>query len=362
MSDRVETTGGRVGQIEADNAFDRPDPGTTLDPIGLDPIGTEGTAAPGFAPAPFHQPPDDVAIEPAHEPAVEGVVDPPPALEAAIETTPESTPKPTATVDPVSLPVEPRMWQRRVEVLREQGRRRLRWIIAALVGVVIAAAVLVALHSPVLAVRHVTVVGAHQTPVGDVVGAAALDGRPLVDIDTGETAARVESLPWVAHATVVRSWPTGVTITIVERVPRATVDRPNGVAVVDASGHVLEWTQEPPSGFPSLGAVVAPGRPGTVLGPGARPALMVVDALPAPLAPTVRRVVLDRGHHVWLDLGRGVSAALGGTGDIGAKLQSLASVLASARPSWPAVIDVTVPDLPTVGPPSPGAPPWRRSG
>jgi len=256
--------------------------------------------------------------------------------------------------------VEPRLWQRRMAVLRDQSRRRLRWIIAALCAVVAATAVLVTLHSPVLAVRNVTVDGVHRTDPAAVVAAARVGGSPLVDIDTGASAARVEQLPWVAHATVVRSWPDGVTITVTERVPVAVVDRPGGgVAVVDGSGHVLELAATAPPGLLTLGAVAVPGGPGSVLGPAAGPALAVADALPATLAPGVRRLAVTAGHRVWLDLGGGVSAALGGGAHMGAKLQSLASVLASAHPTGPAVIDVTVPDLPTVGPPAAGAPPWR---
>jgi cell division protein FtsQ len=362
VSDRVETTGRRSASVvEPDETLDQPvEPGVSVVDGGgavdrLDREGPTDRVDPG-------ENTESAVRGAAQDDVVHGAAVAVAAAQPAERAEPAGPAGPADRVDRVPPPVEPRLWLRRMEVLREQGRRRLRWVIAALVAVVVAAAILVTLHSPVLAVRHVTVVGAHQTPVGAVVGQAGLDGRPLVDIDTGAAAARVESLPWVAHASVVRSWPTGVTITVVERVPRAAVDRPGGVAVVDGSGHVLEWAPESPPGLPSLGAVVVPGPPGSVLGPGARPALTVVDAFPASLAPTVRRVVMPKGRGAWLDLGGGLSAALGGTGEISAKLQSLVSVLASARPAGSAVIDVTVPDLPTVGPPKPGAPPWRRAG
>jgi cell division protein FtsQ len=233
-------------------------------------------------------------------------------------------------------------------------------VVAGAIAAVGASAILVTLHSPVLAVRHVAVSGARQTGATAVVRAAQLGGSPLVDIDTGASAARVEKLPWVAHASVVRNWPDGVTVTVTERVPVAVVDRPGGgVAVVDGAGHVLVWMPVAPPGLIALGAVAVPGPPGAVLGPGARPALTVADALPATLAPRVRRVAVTPGQRVWLDLGGRVSAVLGGPRDIGAKLQSLVSVLAAARPVGPVVVDVTVPDQPTVGPPAADAPPWR---
>jgi cell division protein FtsQ len=246
-------------------------------------------------------------------------------------------------------------------VLRDRGRRRLRWVVAGAVAAGLAVVLLVVLHSPVLALRHVSVVGARHTTTAAVVRAAGLDGSPpLVDIDSGAAAAHVARLPWVAHASVVRNWPDGVTITVTERVPLAVVVRPRGgVAVVDGTGHVLEWAPVASPGLLSFGAVTVPGRPGSVLGAQARPALEVADALPATLGGRVVRVAVTPGGRVWLDLGRGVSAALGLPGDLVAKLDALTSVLAAAPPTRAAVIDVTVPDEPTVGPPAPGAPPWR---
>ena len=56
--------------------------------------------------------------------------------------------------------VHPRVWQRRVAVLRDQGRRRLRWVVAGVAALVALCVALLALHTPLLALRHATVVGA----------------------------------------------------------------------------------------------------------------------------------------------------------------------------------------------------------
>ena len=112
----------------------------------------------------------------------------------------------------------------------------------------------------------------------------------------------------------------------------------------------------------SSAAPVTPGRPGTVLAPAARPALVVAAALPATIAGRVQEVAVDARGMVTLDLGGRLSAVLGSTQDLQAKLVAVASVLAGARLSAPAMIDVTVPDEPTVGPPPPvsrGAPRGR---
>jgi cell division protein FtsQ len=260
-----------------------------------------------------------------------------------------------AAADPATV-VHPRVWQRRVAVLREQGRRRLRWVVAGVAVLVVLCVVLLVLHTPLLALRNATVRGAQHTGTQAVLAEAGLlDDPPLIDVDPSTVAARVERLPWVAHAVVVRHWPDSVTITVTERVALGSIARPGGgVAVVDASGRILAWQSAPPPGL-VLVAPVAPGHPGTVLAPAARPALQVAAALPASLAGRVRDVSANARGMVTLDLGGGVSASLGSTAELPAKLTAVASVLAGARVSSPSVIDVTVPDEPTVGPPPPGS-------
>lgn len=254
--------------------------------------------------------------------------------------------------------VHPRVWQRRVAVLREQGHRRLRWIVGGVVVLVVLCVALLVLHTPLLALRNATVRGAQHTGTEAVLQAAGLlDHPPLIDVDPKSAAAHIEKLPWVAHAVVARHWPDSVTITVTERQALGSVARPGGgVAVVDASGRVLAWESAPSPGL-VLVAPVTPGRPGTVLASSARPALEVASALPPTLAGRVVNVTAGTRGVVSLDLGGGVSAVLGSTAGLEAKLTALASVLAGAHVSPPAVIDVTVPDEPTVGRPPPGSRP-----
>ncbi len=328
---------------------DRPD----LEPVTQE--SDEGSAAPESTGPEATEPEPDRAetpepardrLEEGRAVASEGVGAPPvPPAEA-------STP-PGGKADSA---VHPRVWQRRVAVLREQGHRRLRWIVGGVVVLVVACVALLVLHTPLLALRNATVQGAQHTGSTAVLAAAGLlDHPPLIDVDPKSASARIEKLPWVAHAVVTRHWPDSVTITVTERRPLGSVARPGGgVAVVDASGHVLAWQSSAPPGL-VLVAPVTPGRPGTVLAGAARPALEVAAALPPALAGRVLQVAVNARDTVTLDLGRGISAVLGSTTGLDAKLTAVASVLAGAHVSPPAVIDVTVPDEPTVGRPPPGS-------
>src|SRR4051794_7520367 len=121
---------------------------------------------------------------------------------------------------PPRPPIDPRILERRVRVRRDEGRRRLRLLIAI---VALAAVALVAwgiTRSPLLDLDKVEVRGSTHTPVADVIAASRLrTGAAMTDLREGGIARRVERLPWVAGAHVVRHWPGTVTIALSERVP-----------------------------------------------------------------------------------------------------------------------------------------------
>jgi cell division protein FtsQ len=244
-----------------------------------------------------------------------------------------------------------------VAVTRAAGRRRLRLLLAAIGVLVLGVGALVVLHSPLLAARHVQVVGAVHTPVAEVRAVAGLAGAPpLVDVDGGAAAARLARLPWVASASVVRRWPDSVVVHVVERVPAAVVAHGTSVAVVDVAGRVLEVVPSAPAGLVAVVSPAPAGGPGSMLGPGAAPALAVVAGLETQLPGRARTVVVAADGTVTLDLGGGVTVVLGTEAQLPAKLAALASLLAGAPPTGPETIDVRVPGEPTVGPP-PAAPP-----
>ena len=142
-------------------------------------------------------------------------------------------------------PVDPRFRRRWAEARRAEGRRRLqilaqrcrRWgqCSAVVSGL---------LHSPLLRVRDVIVIGNTHTPRAEVLAAAGMaagDGTVLM-VDAGPAGARraVDALPWVAGATFERRWPWTLVIRLTERSPVARVASLGVVDLVDKSGRVLE--------------------------------------------------------------------------------------------------------------------------
>jgi cell division protein FtsQ len=190
-----------------------------------------------------------------------------------------------------------------------------------------------------------------------VVVAGLASHPPLFDVDPGRASARLERLPWVRRAVVERHWPDSVSVIVTERVAIAAVAlHAGGVAIVDGSGRVLAHELEAPAGTVDLEVPETAGRPGSVIGGPALGALAVARGLPALLRSRVRTVIVGAGGEVVLDLGGGLSVTLGPPSELGAKFESLESLLAGTALAGPAVIDLTVPEEPTVSRAPPAGP------
>ena len=147
--------------------------------------------------------------------------------------------------------IDPRIRERRIEVKREAGRKRLRVLLGAIVAFVAVGTVYLTVESPLLDVDHVRVTGVQHLDSATVASAAGVQiGAPLLRVDTGAVAARVERLPWVASATVSRALPGTLRITVTERVPVAWVRRDDAhLALLAADGTAIAYTDAPPTGL-----------------------------------------------------------------------------------------------------------------
>lgn len=255
--------------------------------------------------------------------------------------------RPVATV----VEVDPRMRSRRISVRRDAGRRRLRRItlVLALVAVVVLA--LVATRTPLLDVDRVNVAGIERTSVDDVRNAAGIRlGEPLLSIDPGAVAARVEELPWVASADVSRSWPSTVKIQVTEREPVAMVQVTNDLAaMIDADGwvvgveaHAADSTD--PAGPLVLTGIEEPVAEGERLEAGARDALTVAVAAADRMPGIVAAVSTDLDA----ELVQGGAIRFGSLEDLDDKITAAMTVLGEVDTSCLQLLDVRVPGSPAL--------------
>ncbi len=204
---------------------------------------------------------------------------------------------------------------------------RTAFIAVAVVGLVVGIGWAL-LGSKLLVVRSIVVHGTQLVPASQVRTAAGISPKlPMIRVDTQAVARRVEAITQVGSATVTKSWPDRIVITVRERTPALAVRVPGTARfdLIDQSGVVVRSVGTQPAGMPVFQATVAPdalrGNPGVAA------AVTVLHELPAPLAKSVAAVAAPSAQSVKLGLSNGVTIEWGGTGEAKQKAAELAILM-----------------------------------
>ena len=216
-----------------------------------------------------------------------------------------------------------------------------RRLILTTAGVVVVGVVLAWLvfFSSVFGVRTIKVSGLHVLSPAQVITAAGIShGSPLIRLDTGSVERRVEALPDVASASVNTSFPSTVTITVVERVPVGVLKSSNGFVLVDRTGDQYRTVAARPVGLPLF--VVPPGTSAKNTG-GA--VATVAVALGAQLRGEISSIQALDSQSITLLMSNGTVVAWGSATQNGLKAQVLGVLL---RRHGQHQIDVTNPSAP----------------
>lgn len=211
--------------------------------------------------------------------------------------------------------------------------------------------------SPVADVDRVLVEGANRTGVDAVEEATGIHrGEALARLDIGQAGAAVENLPWVATATVTRSWPDSVVVVVTERRPVAVVATADGSRVaVDPEGRQLAVVDE--SAFPELVGIagLAPeADPGATLAPEAAAPLELAGLLPRAVPGLSSEIAVVEGELEVRVLGRAGEEVLVRFGDgdrLADKVTALAALVDAgvvAEGPGPLEVDLRVPDAPVL--------------
>lgn len=246
--------------------------------------------------------------------------------------------------------IDPRIRARRVEVIRAQGRRRLRVLLAVACAGCAAGLGWLLVQSPLLDVDHVDATGAGPVTAAQVRTAARVEpGAALLTLDRGRITHRVESIPWVERAVVTKHLPGTVQIGVTLRKPAAWIARTTGaVALVDGSGRVLADVAAPPAGIPQLSGITRLPAPG---GHVDTRLLHVERRLPDELRMMVVGLALGHGG-VTLQLAPGAPAGeirLGSTAELTAKTDAALAVIHALDGDHVHYVDVTMPRTPATG-------------
>ena len=209
-------------------------------------------------------------------------------------------------------------------------------VLLVVVGVGLA---LILYFTPAMSARNIVITGIGAVSREEVLDAAQVRiGTPLLQINTNQVADRVAAIRRVASARVQRQYPSALRITVVERVPVAVKDFPDGPHLFDRDG-VDFATGPPPPALPYID-VADPGP----TDPATRAALQVLLALRPEVASQVSRIAAPSVASITLTLGDGRVVIWGTTDRTEEKAEKLAALLTQTGKTY----DVSSPDLPTV--------------
>jgi cell division protein FtsQ len=195
---------------------------------------------------------------------------------------------------------------------------------ALAVAAILAGAAWALLGSKFLVVRSVQVTGPAGVSRADVIADAGIRmGTPLIRIDLGAVARRVERITLVQSAQVRRAWPDKIVISLQERTALLAVASGRGYQLIDRFGVGLRYVPVRPRGMPVLSPPGAAGPAALRGNPAVLAAATVLRELPVRLARSVRVIDAPSADAVTLRLRGGVTIDWGGAGQAAVKSREL---------------------------------------
>jgi cell division protein FtsQ len=203
-----------------------------------------------------------------------------------------------------------------------------------------------------LRAEHVSVSGTRVLTPDQVEAAAEVPfGKPLISVDTDAIETRLRrKLPRIDSVDVVRSWPHGIDLKVVERTPVLIVQKGGKFVEVDDDGVRFATVSEAPKGVPALELTLARsgsaaaslrrfGEPRLV-----REAVAVARALPAAVARETQTVKVRSYDAISLELRDGRTVVWGSSEKGATKARTLTALMKASPDAG--YFDVSVPTAP----------------
>lgn len=222
-------------------------------------------------------------------------------------------------------------------------RRRIGWVVAAALALLIVGGSVGAAYSPLFAVQTITVEGASSLKAADVQKALSEQvGRPLALVDASAVKAALVRFPLIETYRLEAHPPHDLVVRIVERTPVGVIQQSDGrFTVVDAAGVVLSTSEGRPAGYALI----------DVSGGTASPAFAAVGTalrtLPAELRAQVDGATASTPDDIVLQLTGGAKVVWGSAEQSALKTRSLQALM-KANPAA-ASYDVSSPGVGVVG-------------
>ncbi|GAB3045922.1 hypothetical protein GCM10027052_30610 [Parafrigoribacterium mesophilum] len=230
---------------------------------------------------------------------------------------------------------------------RRSRHRRAAWLTTGSLILLLAALVAVAVYSPLLALRTITIDGASRVKASEV--HSAIDGQlgtPLALVDYGTIRKELSAFPLIRSFVTETVPPDTLVIHIVERQPVGSLATSSGYDVVDPAGVVIQSAAERPAGMPLIDIGGASSD-----SPAFKAVVEVLLALPDSMLATVESATAQTKDDVTFVLAGVGQRVVWGSADRSAlKSRVLQELIATQDPAHRVEYDVTAPLSPVLRP------------
>jgi len=254
--------------------------------------------------------------------------------------------------DSSSVILDPKIAERRKLVHEQYSKRRRNRLVAVVALALVFAVAVGVLYSPLFSAQTVVIKGAGRNYWNSIMQASGLNTHPpLIEINARSVDSRVESLPYLAHATLQRKWPSTVVLTVTERVPVAIIRYASGQwATVSSTGRIIALQSLAPQNLPIIySSNYHSGSVGSQVGSGFSTALSVATAIKRDGVGNVQEIRLTNEGEVQLILAHPkVTVELGGARHVRAKLEVVETLISSNLLNQGGVVNVSSPSMPVL--------------
>lgn len=246
----------------------------------------------------------------------------------------------------------PRFTQRRAEVEDQTVRRRKRRLlilIGCITFILLAAG---STQTALFDVDEVRVIGAQEQSPDLIRRVSEIEqGMALWGLETDRATERVLALPRIKEAETSSSWRGVVTIEVLERLPIARIESPEGTIVVAEDGVIIEVDEAPVSpavtDLTEIAGAMFPAAVGESVPEVLDEAVVLATALPSDIAVVTERIEITVDSLFLRAVGGG-EISLGDSRNLPAKFDAIRAFLTQVDLTCLDTLNVSAPSVPVI--------------
>ena len=155
--------------------------------------------------------------------------------------------------------MDPRIRERRIEILRAKGKRRLRVVLLLVSLILLIIGGVVVTKSSLLDVDSIIVKGADSELANLIEEQSGIrKSTPLLEVNSRSAISRIKQIPQIKSARISKSFGGDVTINVTLRSPVAAASDKDSWVLLDSDGRVVDRILELPFGYPVVEGLEKP--------------------------------------------------------------------------------------------------------